>query len=142
MAIQLAPVGAREQSIGADISARSAALGERASPVVVLDHFRISAPVFGPHAHAGFSCLRVGKGPPTARVWVTASSPGRGGRREVCEIGGRGTGSKAPIGLSATRRCDAAVLRATIRVAGRCNHRRTTTGTAGTWISDAAFARP
>ena len=60
MAIQLVPVGSQEKSIGADFSARSAdlaAFGERASPVVTLDHFRISAPVFGPHPHAGFSAV-------------------------------------------------------------------------------------
>src|SRR5271165_5517593 len=32
-------------------------LGERASPIVVLDDFRVRGRPFGPHPHAGFSAI-------------------------------------------------------------------------------------
>ena len=61
MAIEFSPVvAAHEKRIGDAFSARSVdlgALGDATSPVLVLDHFRIDAPVFGPHPHAGFSAV-------------------------------------------------------------------------------------
>lgn len=50
----------RAQGNGRPFSVRSAdldELGERASPVLVLDDFRVSGRPFGPHPHAGFSAV-------------------------------------------------------------------------------------
>lgn len=61
MPIQISPV-IRARSLG-DASAFSVQsleigqLGERASPVVVLDDFRVNGRPFGPHPHAGFSAV-------------------------------------------------------------------------------------
>jgi len=61
MSIQFSPiVAARAHGDGRAFSVHSIdlrELGERASPVVVLDDFRVSAPTFGPHPHAGFSAV-------------------------------------------------------------------------------------
>ena len=57
------------RSIGRNFSALSLELeplGERVSPIVVLDDFTVSAPIFGPHPHAGFSAV----------TYVLEDSPG------------------------------------------------------------------
>ena len=91
MAIEFSPVvAAHEKRIGDAFSARSVdlgALGDATSPVLVLDHFRIDAPVFGPHPHAGFSAvsyvledspgaLRSRDTPAMTSSWVRAGSSG------------------------------------------------------------------
>jgi len=61
MAIQFSsPLPAHSRGKGGVFSVNSVdleKLGVRASPVVVLDDFRVSAHVFGPHPHAGFSAV-------------------------------------------------------------------------------------
>jgi len=61
MSIQFSPVlGSHTRRIGKafeTLSVDLGPLGERASPIVVLDDFRVSAPTFGPHPHAGFSAV-------------------------------------------------------------------------------------
>ena len=53
-------VAAQPRRIGRSFSALSVemnGLGQFASPVMALDEFRVSAPTFGPHPHAGFSAV-------------------------------------------------------------------------------------
>jgi len=53
-------VAAQPRRIGRSFSALSVemgGLGQLASPVAALDEFRVSAPTFGPHPHAGFSAV-------------------------------------------------------------------------------------
>jgi len=61
MAIRFSPIVAtRARGEGSSFSIRSidlAALGDVASPVAVLDDFRVSGRPFGPHPHAGFSAV-------------------------------------------------------------------------------------
>jgi len=61
MSIQFSPVvAARAQVTGGTFSTKSIniwELGGRASPVAVLDDFRVSGRPFGPHPHAGFSAV-------------------------------------------------------------------------------------
>ena len=61
MAIQISPViAAKPWDNGGVFSAKSIKLhelGERASPIFVLDDFRVRSGPFGPHPHAGFSAL-------------------------------------------------------------------------------------
>ena len=61
MSIQLSSImPATTWKNGRDFSANSIRLhelGERASPVAVLDDFRVRGEPFGPHPHAGFSAL-------------------------------------------------------------------------------------
>ncbi len=61
MSIQVSPViRARSLRDAGAFSVQSlevGQLGERASPVVVLDDFRVSGRPFGPHPHAGFSAV-------------------------------------------------------------------------------------
>jgi len=61
MSLKFSPViASRAQGSGAGFSARSVdlhELGKRASPVVVLDHFRVRGRPFPPHPHAGFSAV-------------------------------------------------------------------------------------
>jgi redox-sensitive bicupin YhaK (pirin superfamily) len=60
MPIQLSNVISGRASVRPSFSVRSFdlhALGEQASPVVVLDEFRVSRQPFAPHPHAGFSAV-------------------------------------------------------------------------------------
>jgi len=61
MSIQLSPViASRVHESGASFSFQSIdlqQLGERASPIVVLDDFRVRGRPFPPHPHAGFSAV-------------------------------------------------------------------------------------
>jgi len=61
MSIEFSPViAARAQGNGSPFSVRSVdlhKLGEGASPVVLLDDFRVTGRPFGPHPHAGFSAV-------------------------------------------------------------------------------------
>jgi len=61
MAIQISDaITAQSRSSGGVFSVDSfdlRQLGNRASPVFVLDDFRVSSSVFGPHPHAGFSAV-------------------------------------------------------------------------------------
>lgn len=61
MSVAFSPVlSTRGQTIGSDFSTQSLdlrELGERASPVTVLDDFRVSGRPFGPHPHAGLSAV-------------------------------------------------------------------------------------
>lgn len=61
MAIQFSPVvSARQSASGGTFSVRAVdlgSLGEYASPVLVLDQFRVTGRPFPPHPHAGFSAV-------------------------------------------------------------------------------------
>jgi len=61
MSIQFSPVlAAQESGSGTTFTIQSIdlhQLGERASPVVVLDDFRLRGRPFAPHPHAGFSAV-------------------------------------------------------------------------------------
>jgi redox-sensitive bicupin YhaK (pirin superfamily) len=61
VSIHFSPViGAQESGSSSTFSVRSIdlhQLGERASPVVVLDHFHVRGRPFPPHPHAGFSAV-------------------------------------------------------------------------------------
>ena len=53
-------VGSRAKGLGTTFSVKSLdlhELGDRASPLVVLDNFRVLGHPFGPHPHAGFSAV-------------------------------------------------------------------------------------
>jgi len=53
-------VGSRTKQFGTTFSVKSLnlqELGDRASPLVVLDNFRVAGHPFGPHPHAGFSAV-------------------------------------------------------------------------------------
>lgn len=61
MSVQFSPVvAAQARGNGGTFSVHSIdlqELGERASPVAVLDHFRVRGRPFAPHPHAGFSAV-------------------------------------------------------------------------------------
>jgi len=60
MTVQFAPVIAAKERGSGTFSVKAIdleSLGERASPIVVLDHFRVRGRPFAPHPHAGFSAV-------------------------------------------------------------------------------------